>query len=1036
VVSAFPEDETLDPEDLAFTSGRVRFVTDDDPPRVFRQQGEESLGEGKYNLGVVPVVEVGDPGAEQYVVKIVHRAGGRPSQQRLAAARREHEVAQLADQQDRFLLAPVEASCLHDDPDRDAFLVYRRYRASLSDVLGDPDMKAGLPADVCRRLVVDVAAACERMRLLTSHLEDPMVAHGDIAPSNVLISSHAGPDRRRELLDGRTQFVLTDAGASPRGSRGPATRERTRTVGHERYCPHDPDLHRSLDSGSLGLLLIRKAELLRSGALRLVGRLADRPANPWRLTPQDLRRYPRELRPLLAGLGVPAVGKLRDDLVAQLDVLPPDAPLRPDLLDQLRRWDELADLRGRTNPLRAPLWAAELLALLGEDLAIEGTRLEGALPRLQALLAGEGEGAAAAVHADAARRREIRAGHRAGRDATAATRWQLATALLGEGDLDLATLLADLAASMPSRTDDRVWGFVLTAAAGAPAEPPDEIEDVRWPRPLWPDIVRVTTAVAVIMVLAVLLVSRPFVRDNIDSMASASSSLLASVLPGTEQVDPYAPAAGRPAGPVREVTAGLHGRRSLSAWWTDHWVEYRFQLDAADLPSDGPWTVAFDSDELGVVRAAAHGASGPTSLERERLGTEVSDPHAIDREIDLLTMVLRPLVDAPEGLLEGRLILSEGGGRSWDIPVRYGHAPRSETIDATLDDGAGAWSQSSPARYTYADGNDPDDLDAGAVTFNHGDTWLAGWGTAPGFPLRVLEPDLPDEWSWAARLVPTDTTLVVAYLVAPEVDGIPVGVAGGALDEGTGSVEGELTLRIWMRSEEEGRERGPAFVDILRVDLAAPDAATVEARSQLWLHTDQPAQFQLDVAAPVQLLELEEYAEDPERTDRPWLELESKDAAHEGIALPGPHDRPRVLTFRVTSDSTPVEVDGSPVHRDRVAPRDCLVFTTNPRDLDGAVTVPCGGTHHAQVAAIIELPEEDDDPPALRGISEDRCLQRVESMLSDPERSYREMPEWVNSYWPDRAAWAAGDRRLICTLFDWGHTAVDDGAILEREGFS
>jgi hypothetical protein len=993
VVTAGRDDETLDGtcDDDAGSEMPRFFHTADG---TYERTGEESLGSGSNNFGVYPVVRVGDPEARSYVVKLVHRAGPERKDGILRAAHREREICEQAVMQDRYLLAPLEDWHLPDDPAHDAFLVYPRYACSLRDALKDPDLQVnGIPADVCLRLVGDVAVACERMRTLTARLSAPMVAHADIAPANILLSVHH-PDHTRALLDPRTQFVLTDAGSSPTDSVEPAVDADDGPKGHERYCPRDRGLHRSLDAGRLGLVLVHHAR--RSGAAPVPGR-------PDRLTAADLATYPVELRPTLAALTVPAVVTLQRELELQLDTLASGADGRAALGERLDRAREFPDLRRRTNPLRAPLWAAAILAEVGRDLAADpAVRLAPAGPLLDRLV--DGEWPPDGLRLDTARRKAIRQGRAAGRDSDDRLRWELAAALLGQRDIDLPTLLAEVATVTPDATDDRVWGFVIAAAAAAPVAEPDGVRGVRWPQPLWRELVAVAATVAVVMAAAVAIVAQPTVRS---SLASATASVV-GLAPFADPVDPHRPPVADLAGPVRSVVGVRDGRASATVAWTaGETVDHRLELD----PGAGPLEVEFDSDLLEVRGVSALDEGGtvqPVSATSSgNLGVTPEDTRR-------LSLQLRPVATAPAGLLEGTVRLLAQDGSAWAVPIRYGHADSRDSADPTAAQREGAWFGWPGTRHWYAEGVEADELGADDTAFNHSDEWLAGWESTPRWPIRVLEPTAWHDWSPRSRMIGSGgAPMMVAYLV-----------------HHTGQHDGPVTLSVGTEPT------SPAFGPDVRIRLTTPGAATSSTLSSVRLHADVPIRLVPEPGTAVQLMTLEEYVEDPVRTDRPWFELGDELTTGDPVTLPADLAEPHVVTLTLRAEASPLPTTSPPTSRDELEVGDCLVFTSSPVDLAGAVPVDCASPHHAQVFTAITLPEQDADPPALVSTSEERCVNAVRQIVADPSDHYGSIGEYVNAYPPDRVGWADGDRRLLCTIFEPRHRTVEDGAILERETFS
>lgn len=100
---------------------------------------------------------------------------------------------------------------------------------------------------------------------------------------------------------------------------------------------------------------------------------------------------------------------------------------------------------------------------------------------------------------------------------------------------------------------------------------------------------------------------------------------------------------------------------------------------------------------------------------------------------------------------------------------------------------------------------------------------------------------------------------------------------------------------------------------------------------------------------------------------------------------------------------------------------DCFDDPDSVEQISQVPIVDCDEPHDNEVYALFDLPDGDfpgDD--AVQEAAADGCLgSRFESFVGTP---YLESELWASALWPTSDSWAAGDREVVCFLYEPGTT--------------
>lgn len=98
----------------------------------------------------------------------------------------------------------------------------------------------------------------------------------------------------------------------------------------------------------------------------------------------------------------------------------------------------------------------------------------------------------------------------------------------------------------------------------------------------------------------------------------------------------------------------------------------------------------------------------------------------------------------------------------------------------------------------------------------------------------------------------------------------------------------------------------------------------------------------------------------------------------------------------------------------------------DPDDIEQVSEVPvvdCAEPHDNEVFAVFDLP--DGDFPGIEAVQDasvDGCLgERFESYVGTP---YPESEIFASALWPTDSSWSAGDREVVCFLFEPGEKLI------------
>jgi hypothetical protein len=128
---------------------------------------------------------------------------------------------------------------------------------------------------------------------------------------------------------------------------------------------------------------------------------------------------------------------------------------------------------------------------------------------------------------------------------------------------------------------------------------------------------------------------------------------------------------------------------------------------------------------------------------------------------------------------------------------------------------------------------------------------------------------------------------------------------------------------------------------------------------------------------------------------------------------------PRVQTSAPPQPEQTAQAEPEEVDIVDVKVGDCLAEIEDTQEIFISVeTVSCAEPHSEEIFATVNLPEGDGPFPgwdAVEAQAEELCIAEFENFVG---RSYEDSVLDISFFTPDEEGWRAGDRFVLCTVYD------------------